>query len=110
MLDCSDCDGEQVWTVDSVQVDGNRFWLRGEYLLWATKNVNAPILATTGSAADPIPGGLGQRNTRVLFGDGDLYDNLRSGARFSMGYWCDRAGPSALTSAGSSSCRVPRTS
>jgi len=60
------------------------FWVRGEYLLWWTKNGNLPILVTRGESTDPIPGALGQPNTKVIYG-GDASFQDRSGARFTFG-------------------------
>jgi hypothetical protein len=61
-----------------------RFWLRGEYLLWFTKNGNVPTLLTTGSSTDALPGALGQPGTKILYG-GDVAFHDRSGARFTFG-------------------------
>ncbi len=67
----------------------NRLWFNGEYLMWWMRGVSLPPLVTTGSPNDLIPGALGQPNTRVLFGGGTVDDGMRSGARFSGGWWCD---------------------
>lgn len=63
------------------------FWLRGEYLLWWTKNGNVPALLTTGGSTDTLPGALGQTETKVLYGgDGAVSFKNRSGARFTLGW------------------------
>jgi hypothetical protein len=66
---------------------GNRFWASAEYLLWWTRGMHLPPLVTTGSAADAIPGALGQRGTAILYGDNDVLGDIRSGGRFAVGYW-----------------------
>lgn len=74
-LDCGSSCGVTCW------------WGRANYLLWWTRGMNVPPLATTGSVADPLPAALGQPDTRVLFGDGGLNDDARSGGRFTIGKW-----------------------
>jgi hypothetical protein len=66
-----------------------RFWFRGEYLLWWTKDGRFPALVTSGSPTDPLPGALGQPGTTVLFGGHDNDTDSRSGARFTAGMWLD---------------------
>ena len=75
---CDDCDCPQ------------RLWFTADYLLWWVKDGPSPIpLVTTGSPNDPIPGAVGQPNTRVLFG-GDAFDYRRfNGMRFGLGVWLD---------------------
>ena len=70
--------------------DCGRVWAAAEYLLWWTKGQHAPPLVTTSPAGTPAAqaGVLGQPGTTVLFG-GPLNDGLRSGGRFSLGYWLD---------------------
>lgn len=66
---------------------GQRFWLRGEYLLWTVKPDQIPVLATTG----PIGtfGFLGQPGVVPLLGPGDFNDGVRHGWRISGGVWLD---------------------
>lgn len=65
----------------------SRFWFGAEFLAWSTKRASLPPLATTGDAADPIPGALGQPGTRVLFGGGgDGSNRLLPGFRLRGGY------------------------
>ena len=66
-----------------------RFWFRGEYLLWFLKDANLPVLVTSGSFTDARPGALGSPNTSVLFGGGGEDFLNRSGGRFFTGYWLD---------------------
>jgi hypothetical protein len=63
-----------------------RFWFNSEYLLWFIKDSNLPPLLTAGSTADTFPAALGQPNTETLIG-GSVYNGVRSGMRFSGGYW-----------------------
>ncbi len=62
---------------------------RAEYLLWKTTGMNVPALATSGDAADPLPGAIGEPGTEILFGDTRLLDGSRSGGRFTVGKWLD---------------------
>ncbi len=63
-------------------------WVGAEYLLWGMKNAPAPALVTAGPPGSA--GILGQPGTVTLFGPGsDLTGSLRSGARFTAGFWCD---------------------
>lgn len=71
-------------------LDRNRAWLRGEYLLWWTDGNRVPALVTTSTAAVDA-GVLGEDTTSVLFGDTDLFTDVRSGGRISGGIWLPRA-------------------
>jgi hypothetical protein len=66
-------------------------WARGDYLLWWTKGMGVPALATTSPAGTPQAdaGVLGRLNTSVLFGDGNMLDESRSGGRVNLGLWLD---------------------
>ena len=64
-------------------------WGRAEYLLWWTRGMEAPPLATTSSAAMNQAGVLGQPGTTILFGGEGLNDEARSGGRFTLGAWLD---------------------
>lgn len=62
-----------------------RFWVRGEYLLWWTKDAPSPALVTQGGN-----GVIGQPGTAVIFGDNADDDNkVRNGGRFTVGGWLD---------------------
>jgi len=66
------------------------FWVQGDYLLWWIKDSQLPALITTGTpGATALPGVLGQRDTRVLFGGGDVENEVRSGGRVTGGFWLD---------------------
>jgi hypothetical protein len=69
-----------------------RIWGDAEYLLWWVKGAPVVPLVTTGSPADPVPGALGQPNTRVLLGNSPLEYGALSGARFALGGWLDKEG------------------
>ena len=64
----------------------NRFWIGADYLLWWTKGDRVPVLVTSGSPSDALPGALGQPGTQPLFG-GDYNSRLRSGVRVRGAYW-----------------------
>jgi hypothetical protein len=67
------------------------FYLNAEYLLWWTKGQQLPPLATTGSTSDALPGALGQPSTVELVGNSAVNDRMRSGARFTGGFWLNQA-------------------
>jgi hypothetical protein len=69
--------------------ESERFWIRGDYLLWWTKGTRPPPLVTMS------PDGTSQGNAGVLPGATILYPtgwvnaDSRSGYRVSLGYWLD---------------------
>jgi hypothetical protein len=71
---------------DGVPVDPNRFYALAEYLSWWARTDHVPPLVTTGPPASE--GILGRPGTQVLFG-GNLHEDIRSGGRFTVGYWLD---------------------
>ena len=73
-------------------------WARAEYLLWWTKGIDVPALASTsvGGTAQADAGVLGLPTTEVLFGDTDFATASRSGGRFSLGFWLDPCHCTAL--------------
>jgi hypothetical protein len=71
---------------------GNRWYVKGEYLLWSVRGAGTPpLLTTTGTApAAGLPfniGSLADPNARIVFGDHELGSGARSGGRFQIGYW-----------------------
>jgi hypothetical protein len=66
-----------------------RFYVGAEYLLWWTKGMQLPALATIGSTDDMPPGALGQPSTVEVLGDRTVDSRVRSGARFTAGAWID---------------------
>ena len=84
------CDG--LWPLGQ-----NRFWFRGEYLLWWTAGAHIPPLLTTSPAgtSQANSGVLGQPGTTILFGNQTLDEGTRNGGRLTLGYWlnrCDETG------------------
>src|SRR5262249_12671773 len=69
---------------------GNRWYVSAEYLAWWMRGQRVPPLVTTGSAADAVPGALGQPGTQVLFGGDPLGTGAESGASFMAGFWFTR--------------------
>ena len=65
------------------------YFVKGEYLLWGVRSFHIPPLVTTGSAADAVPGAIGQPHTQILLGNSDLGGGLRSGFRLTAGGWFD---------------------
>jgi hypothetical protein len=61
----------------------NRFWFRGEYLLWSFSGSPVPPLVTTSS--NGLPATFGNPTTSVLYNSID--NPLRSGAQFTLGTW-----------------------
>jgi hypothetical protein len=68
----------------------NRWYASAEALAWWMKGQHVPPLVTTGSAADAVPGALGQPGTEVLFGGGQLNTGADGGGRFLLGFWITR--------------------
>jgi hypothetical protein len=61
-------------------------YARADYLLWWFDGMNTPPLVTTNDLGNaPI---LGDPGTRVVY-QGELLDDARSGARFTLGAWLD---------------------
>ena len=73
----------------------NRLEARGEWLLWWGKGNSVPALVTSGPSTQTQTqaGILGAPGTVVLFGDSDLNDAARSGARLTVDCWltCDHS-------------------
>jgi hypothetical protein len=69
-----------------------RLWVSTEYLLWGVKAQNAPPLLTTSPAGTPlaVAGILGQPTTSNLWDRNNLPGDLRSGGRFTIGFWLPR--------------------
>lgn len=87
---CCNADGCGGFGVnDCCGVPRDRWWVRAEYLMWWMKGQALPALVTTGSPADAVPGALGQPGTAILFGNSTVGDDIRSGGRFTVGWWCD---------------------
>lgn len=63
------------------------FWARADYMQLILDGQNVPALVTTSPAGTlrTEAGVLGQTGTRVLFGNDELADGERSGARFEIG-------------------------
>jgi hypothetical protein len=80
---CDNCDGCDY----ECYAPYDRWYFGAEYLMWWGKGDRLPPLVTTGSAADPIPGALGQPGTALLFGNEEIGDDVRMGVRFSGGFW-----------------------
>ena len=67
------------------------YWASVEYLHWSTEDAMSPALVTSSPAGtgQNQAGVLGRANTDILFGNGGLTDDERSGGRFVFGYWLD---------------------
>ncbi|MGI9429904.1 MAG: BBP7 family outer membrane beta-barrel protein [Bythopirellula sp.] len=66
-----------------------RFYGRVEYLLWWFDGMHLPPLVTSSSAGTPQAqaGVLGQPNTQILFGNGEVLNGNRNGVRLMVGTW-----------------------
>src|SRR5262249_14538041 len=61
-----------------------------EYLLWWIKDGPLPgPMVTTGNPGVPIPGALGNPDTRVLYGNDGIDYKAHSGGRLTLDYWLD---------------------
>lgn len=69
----------------------NGFYVRGEYLAWATSGMNLPPLVTTATPGTARAGAgvLDRAPTSILFGGDDVNAALRSGGRITAGVWFD---------------------
>ncbi len=67
----------------------DRFWYRIEYLRWQTEGMDVPVLATTSpiGTAQNQAGVLGEPDTRVLFGGGEINGSSVNGWRTGGGFW-----------------------
>src|SRR5262249_14903516 len=72
-----------------------RWWFRGEYLLFFTKDARFPPLVTGGITTDPTPGAIGQAGTLILYGGKIDYQD-RNGGRFTLGYFLNDENTLAL--------------
>src|SRR5205809_86580 len=61
-----------------VSLEGLRLWLKPNSL---------PPLVTTGDPTAQIPGALGQKGTRIMFGNGDVDDQANLAARLTATSW-----------------------
>jgi len=73
-----------------------QFWFRSEILLWWIKDGPRSIpLGTTGpapaSGLTPLPGFLGEPGTRIILGDEPTSYGLRTGVRYTAGFWLDES-------------------
>ena len=84
-------DGESAGSCGTGCSATNRFWVSSEYLLWFIKDSHYPLLVTSGSPTDALPGAVGMPGTQVLFG-GTIDNQARSGARVAVGAWLDPDG------------------
>jgi hypothetical protein len=65
------------------------YWGRAEYLLWWVRGANTPPLVTTSPDGTPVGIAGVLPNAQVLFGNGRINSDARSGGRFTLGYFCD---------------------
>ncbi|MBN9121194.1 MAG: BBP7 family outer membrane beta-barrel protein, partial [Planctomycetes bacterium] len=66
----------------------NRFFVRGEYLLWWVPGFPVPVLGTS-NANTALNGYFGEPGTTAILGPGPLLDSTRSGFRIRAGAWLD---------------------
>src|SRR5262245_62070941 len=66
-----------------------RVWARAEYLMWWIRDTRLPPLVTA-NRTGPVPV-LGLSSTSVVVGGGELDNQDRSGARFTVGFALDSA-------------------
>ena len=93
------------------QVDGSyiagpapaRWYVGAEYLLWRTKNDQAPPLLTTGSLplfVGNLPAGALGRGDTVVLQDGNIDHGWQSGGRFTAGFFLDDCAEKAIEVSG----------
>jgi hypothetical protein len=66
------------------------FYLGVDYLQWWTARARFPLLATTGSLNDAVPGAFGQSGTKPLIGDEGFGAPSTPGVRVTAYYWFDQ--------------------
>jgi hypothetical protein len=74
-----------------------RYWIDAGYIFWNVSGQNAPPLVTASPAGTPrqnanfvpIAGALGQPTTSVLYPNGSLNNDWRSGFYINAGMWLD---------------------
>lgn len=73
-------------------------WFNADYLIWWSKPMNVPTLATTSPDGTAVgsAGVLGESTTSELFGNSGINGDSRSGGRFELGMWLDRCRGDAL--------------
>lgn len=71
--------------------DSARLWLRGQYLIWWTKDNSLPALVSTSpQGTSPDQAGVpGTPGFDVLFGDQSIANEDRGGGCITLGYWLD---------------------
>ena len=84
-------DGHPVEWLAPTTWETSCLWGRAEFLLWWTRGMDVPPLATTSPAGTPMnqAGVLGQPGTTILFGGARLNNDVRPGGRFTLGKWLD---------------------
>jgi hypothetical protein len=87
--DCSSPGCCPARAADCCASDETAFWVRADYLLWWMRQGHYPPLVTHGEPNDTPSGAIGQRGTRVLFGDGLVGPHAFSGGRLTVGAWLD---------------------
>ncbi len=72
----------------------DRFYARGEFLLWWTRGMHLPPLVTTAPATDPeaTRAALGFGGTQIIYGNNTTSSGPNLGARFTVGYNLDDCG------------------
>ena len=74
------------------------YWVDAGYVMYWTKSVDMPVLATTSPVGtDPnVAGVLGEATTSVVFGGSSLLGDMRGGGQFEVGMWLDPAETASL--------------
>ena len=91
---CNNCQTCQPYVTQSYQPScckgsRGRFYGRAEYLRWWFDGYHVPPLVTSSPAGTPQAeaGVLGQPDTTILFGNGEIMSDGRNGLRFLAGMW-----------------------
>ena len=69
--------------------DQTQMWVQANYIFWWVRRDNTPPLVTTGPAANPTAGALGNADTGILLGNGSIGPTQFSGAQLYTGMWLD---------------------
>ncbi|MFL5331321.1 MAG: BBP7 family outer membrane beta-barrel protein [Gemmataceae bacterium] len=84
--DCPTC-SQPIFGSTSSLYCGKQFFVHAESLLWVTRGVNGPVLATTGPIASN--GAVNDPRVRTVLDSEDLDTQFRPGLRIGAGWWFD---------------------
>ena len=84
--------------IPSMATIRDRLWFRTEFLYWWPEGMDLPALVTTSPPTTPQSqaGVLGEPDTTVLFGAGEINGSSAAGLRLKSGFWLSNEGAYGL--------------